>query len=78
MQGVAWKESVQRYSANALRNTAETRRKLLAGESVQSGFVEFTLRERGKIRNIKSVHISEQVVQKCLCDQILVPSSPTV
>jgi hypothetical protein len=73
MRGVAWKESVQRYEANALRNIAETRRKLLAGENVQSGFVEFILRERGKIRHIKSVHISERVVQKCLCDQVLVP-----
>ena len=73
MRGVSWKESVQRYEANALRHIAETRRKLLAGESVQSGFAEFTLHERGKIRHIKSVHISERVVQKCLCDQVLVP-----
>jgi hypothetical protein len=73
MSGVSWKESVQRYEANAMRNISETRRKLLAGESVQSGFVEFLLHERGKIRNIKSVHISERVVQKCLCDQVLVP-----
>jgi hypothetical protein len=73
MRGVAWKESVQRYEANALRNIADTRRKLLAGESVQSGFFEFTLHERGKTRHIKSVHISERIVQKCLCDQVLVP-----
>ncbi len=72
-KGVAWKESVQRYEANAGRNIVETRRKLLAGESVQNGFMEFTLHERGKIRHIKSVHISERVVQKCLCEQSLVP-----
>ena len=72
-RGVAWKESVQRYEANALKNIIETHRKLLAGESVQNGFVEFTLRERGKIRHIKSVHISERIVQKCLCVQVLVP-----
>jgi hypothetical protein len=71
--GVDWKESVQRYEANALRNIVNTRRKLLAGESVQQGFMEFTLHERGKIRHIKSVHISERVVQKCLCNQVLVP-----
>jgi retron-type reverse transcriptase len=73
MRGVVWKESVQRYEANVMRNIIETRRKLLAGEGVQSGFVEFTLRERGKIRHIKSVHISERIVQKCLCVQVLVP-----
>jgi hypothetical protein len=71
--GVDWKESVQRYEANALRNIVETRRRLLAGESVQQGFMEFTLHERGKIRHIKSVHISERVAQKCLCNQVLVP-----
>ena len=73
MRNVAWKESVQRYEAAAIRNVVETRRKLLAGENVQSGFVEFTLRERGKVRHIKSVHISERIVQKCLCDEVLVP-----
>ena len=73
MRGVSWKESVQRYYADALRNIAETRRKLIAGENIQSGFVEFTIQERGKTRNIKSIHISERVVQKCLCDQVLNP-----
>jgi hypothetical protein len=79
-RNAAWKESVQRYEAGALRNVAETRRKLLAGESVQNGFVGFTLRERGKTRHIKSVHISERVVQKCLCDNVLVPilSNPLI
>jgi retron-type reverse transcriptase len=71
--GVSWKESVQKYEANAMRNIAATRRKLIAGESVQSGFKEFTLNERGKIRHIKSVHISERIVQKCLCDYCLNP-----
>ena len=58
----------------------ETRRKLIAGESIQKGFVEFTLHERGKIRRIKSIHISERIVQKCLCDYALTPilSNPLI
>jgi retron-type reverse transcriptase len=72
-KGVAWKESVQRYEANALRNILDTSQRLLAGKNIQHGFVEFYLHERGKIRHIKSIHISERVVQKCLCDQVLVP-----
>jgi hypothetical protein len=72
-KGVGWKESTQRYEANWLSNISEARRKLAAGEKIQCGFVEFDLRERGKLRHIKSVHISERIVQKCLCDQILVP-----
>jgi hypothetical protein len=80
MKGVDWKESVQRYEANAARNIAETRRKLLAGESIQRDFAEFTLNERGKTRHIKSVHISERVVQKCLCNEALTPilSNPLI
>ena len=73
MRGVGWKESIQRYYYNALRNILSLRRKLLAGENIHSGFVEFTLRERGKVRRIRSVHISERIVQKCLCEQVLVP-----
>lgn len=72
-RGVAWKESVQRYEANLLVNVLETKRKLLAGEDVRRGFVEFDVNERGKMRHIKSVHISERVVQKCLCEEILQP-----
>jgi hypothetical protein len=71
--GVSWKESVQRYGSCWLRNIAGTRKKLANNEPVQSGFVEFDIHERGKARHIKSVHISERVVQKCLCDQVLVP-----
>jgi hypothetical protein len=72
-RGVSWKESTQRYEASAMRNILDTQRKLIARESVQSGFVEFDLYERGKARHIRSIHISERIVQKCLCDNILVP-----
>ena len=72
-KGVSWKESTQRYEMNLFANILESKRRLEAGESVQSGFVEFTLHERGKIRHIKSVHISERVVQKALCNEVLVP-----
>lgn len=79
-KGVSWKESVQRYDAKAMSNIADTRRKLIANENIQKGFVEFTLHERGKIRHIKSIHISERIVQKCLCDRVLVPilSNPLI
>ena len=70
---VSWKESVQRYEMNLLPNIAETINKLKAGQNISHGFVEFNLMERGRLRHIKSVHISERVVQKCLCDQVLVP-----
>jgi hypothetical protein len=71
--GVSWKESVQRYASLWLLNINKTVRKLNAGEKISNGFVEFDIKERGKNRHIKSIHISERVVQKCLCDQVLVP-----
>jgi len=73
MKGVRWKYSVQKYYANALRNILDTVKQLLAGKNIHHGFVEFYLHERGKVRHIKSIHISERVVQKCLCDEVLVP-----
>jgi hypothetical protein len=70
---VHWKESVQQYEMNRIANLIEARQKLLAGENVQQGFIRFTLRERGKIRHIRGIQIAERVIQKCLCDQVLVP-----
>jgi len=71
--GVNWKRSTQCYSSKWMRNLIDTRNKLLRGDDIRTGFVEFTLHERGKTRQIRSVHISERVVQKVLCDQILTP-----
>jgi hypothetical protein len=41
---------------------------------------EITLHERGKKRHIKSVHISERIIQKALSDYVMVPilSNPLV
>jgi len=72
-KNVRWKESVQRFEMNRIPSLIEAKRKLLAGEDVREGFVEFTLRERGKVRNIRGLRIAERVIQKCLCDRVLVP-----
>lgn len=71
--GVGWKASTQRYKASALSNINKTQNELLAGRFRSKGFYEFDLVERGKPRHIRSVHISERVVQRCLCDYSLVP-----
>jgi RNA-directed DNA polymerase len=73
-KGVTWKNSVQRYEQHLLRNILATSRTLQRGEIVTKGFKEFDINERGKQRHIKSVHISERVVQKSLCDNVLVPN----
>ncbi|MBQ8697472.1 MAG: RNA-directed DNA polymerase [Schwartzia sp.] len=71
--GVTWKASVQRYQMHLLKNIEKTKRALEAGKDVTKGFVEFDVIERGKRRHIRSVHFSERVVQRSLCDNALVP-----
>ena len=72
-RGVAWKSSVQKYITNAPLNVFRTYRELENGKFRSPGFYEFDLFERGKHRHIRSTVIGERVVQRCLCDNALVP-----
>ncbi len=72
-RGVAWKASVQKYITQAPLNILHTHRQLLNGKFKSPGFYEFDLYERGKHRHIRSTGIGERVVQRCLCDNALVP-----
>lgn len=72
-KNVKWKGSTQKYELNLLSNIYETIEELKNNKLVSKGFVCFTLNERGKERYIQSPHISERVVQKALCNNILIP-----
>ena len=72
-RGVAWKASVQKYVANAPLNLLHTHKQLHSGKYKSPGFFEFDIYERGKARHIRSTIIGERVVQRCLCDNALVP-----
>lgn len=72
-RGVNWKASVQRYGVNVLKNSMEASEKLKKGKPVSKGFIEFDIKERGKTRHIASVHITERVVQKSVCDYGIIP-----
>lgn len=72
-RGVAWKSSTQKYITMAPLNVYTTYKQLQCGKYKTKGFVEFDISERGKERHIRSVTISERVVQRCLCDYALVP-----
>jgi hypothetical protein len=74
VKGVGWKASTQRYKASALANIQKTRDELVSRKFKTRGFYEFDLVERGKPRHIRSVHITERVVQRCLCDYALIPA----
>lgn len=72
-RNVAWKASVQKYITLAPLNVLQTYNRLMAGTYKTPGFYEFDLFERGKKRHIRSTAIGERVVQRCLCDNALVP-----
>lgn len=72
-RNVAWKASTQKYITQAPLIVKQTFDKIHAGKFKSRGFYEFDLFERGKTRHIKSVHMEERVVQRCLCDHALVP-----
>lgn len=72
-KGVMWKNSTQNYIGRLVSNTAMTHDVLMRHEFRSRGFHDFDIMERGKLRHIRSVHISERVVQRCLCDNLLVP-----
>ena len=72
-KGVAWKASVQKFVTQAPLNVAKTYKQLQEGKFRSPGFFEFDLYERGKHRHIRSTIIGERIVQRCLCDNALVP-----
>lgn len=72
-KNVDWKGSVQRYEANVLRNIYNLKKSLENGTYKQKPFYEFNINERGKPRHIKSMHISDRVLQRALCDYVLNP-----
>ena len=74
-QGSSWKSSVQKYESDLLRNIYKTRQQLENRTYKQKPFYEFDLNERGKHRHIKSLHISDRIVQRSLCDNALVQAT---
>ncbi len=56
-----------------LFNCVKLYNQIHSGKFKSKGFNIFTRCERGKTRLIKSVHITERVVQRCLCDYSLMP-----
>ncbi len=73
LKGVGWKASTQRYRNSPITNIYKTYTDLHRRKYHSKGFYSFYLVDRGKTRFIRSVHISERVVQRCLCDFSLAP-----
>ena len=73
IKGVSWKSSTQTYYLKRLVWTSNTYKKLKDKTYKTKGYKEFTIHERGKLRLIRSNHISDRVVQKAFNQQVLKP-----
>lgn len=69
-KGCSWKNSVQQYEANFLKNIRQTQLELRNKTYKQQDFYNFFLKERGKDRYVRSISFYDRVVQRALCDQL--------
>ncbi len=72
-RGVLWKASVARYEANMLKYSAMQSRELYSGKYQCKGYYSFSIIERGKRRDIHSLHYSDRVLRRSVCTNALVP-----
>ena len=72
-RGVNWKHSTQSYCAHRIYNIVDTLVNIKNGKDIRKGLRHFVIYERGKKRNISSVHISERIIQKVVMLNILLP-----
>lgn len=68
-----WKETTQRYLSNLLLNNIELRDEVLSGNYKVRQTVDFTLNERGHIRQIEAPVVRDRIVQKTITNNILIP-----
>lgn len=72
-KGKRWKDSVAIYDIRGLECTLVLKRLLVTGRYRLSPYNCFTINERGKKREIKSIKYRDRVVQKSLMDNVLTP-----
>ena len=72
-KGVDWKGKVQRFDVDLLCQCARLRREVLAETWEPRPVHPFTIMERGKVRHVVPVDMWDRVVERCLCNQVLVP-----
>lgn len=73
IKNVSWKQSVQSFTAMMYMWCDNLHKQIMEHKYKSKGFHKFQIHERGKVRHIQSVHISERVVQKTLCQYALKP-----
>ena len=72
-KGVMWKGSVARYNMRSFRNARQSHRLLAAGKDTRQGYYNFKIVERGKLRDVHSLHYAERVIRRSVCTNAMVP-----
>lgn len=72
-KGVMWKASVARYDAHFFRNARRASRSMREGKDTRMGFYHFNIVERGKPREVHSLHYAERVIRRSVCMNAMVP-----
>ena len=73
-KGTLWKSGAMKFDRHRAVNCARLRESLLTGRFRRQPPVRFTLCERGKVRHIVGPRYRDRIVQRCLCDVLLVPA----
>lgn len=68
-----WKESIQRYEMNLLKNIEDAQEQYRTGTYKVGETHDFTIHERGHVRRIKSQYIFDRVVLVSFVDNVLLP-----
>lgn len=69
-----WKPQVQKYEIDFLPNIVSTKDLLKNREYHSKPSSEFIINERGKVRPITGLQMSDRVIRHSLCDNVLSPS----
>jgi len=72
--GVGWKTSIQSVRAQAPVYIYDIYDIMRKDKYRMSRYVEFDIFERGKPRHIQSVYIRDRIIQRCLADNLIVPT----
>lgn len=74
MKEISWKYSTQNFYLDRINRVRIAKERLESMDRMSDGFTVFKINERSKIRNIRSVHINERMVQKTQSDVSLIPN----
>lgn len=72
-KGTLWKSAAMKFDRYRAVNCIRLRESLLSGRYRRQPPVRFTLCERGKIRHIVGPRYRDRVIQRSLCDNLIVP-----